>query len=266
MSRKLIIVGQKAGGVGKSTIAIHLAELHRAVGETFVVIDADDKNRTATGGSALSHALPHHNVLWLGCGPSDSAMRANRDAGNAHWDKVRQVLDHEDVILDLGANVIQRFVEYAVGMRAARRWAEDGIDVEVWVPVTNSKVELEEGLSAVKTAGAAFGAAGLRVVRNLRDGAFDAWKGSPQGKALDELEKAGVCVVDFAEAPVPPDGLNAMKKGPWSPFQIAEMGWRATATTLDLPAPVAERTFYGCEDWIDAVKASFVPVALPGKQ
>ncbi len=266
VARKLIIVGQEAGGVGKSTAVLFLAEMWRESGRSFAILDADDKNRTTSGASALSHALPHHVVTWLGTGPTLAEMETDPDRGHAHWDKVRAVLDHHDVLLDLGANTVQRLLEYAVRMRAAKRWAEDGITVEVWVPMNADKINIESGVKALTAAGKAFGGAALRAVRNLRDGGFAGWNGSAQGAALDALEKAGVVFVDLPKAPIPPAGLEAMKRGPWSAFQVCDMGWRDTAQALGLPGPVAERTVYGCEDWIDAVRASFGPVALPGKE
>lgn len=261
--RKLIIVGQEAGGVGKTVTAMHLAEIYRQAGQDLIVLDADDKNLTK-GGSALAHALPHHTVTWLGTGPSLAEMEADSDAGAAHWDKVRAVLDHRSVLLDLGANVVQRLLEYAVRMRAARRWAEDGIEVEFWVPMLSEKVSIEAGVKALSAAGKAFGAAAIRGVHNLRDGDFSGWKGTPQGDVLAALEKVGVVMVDLPKAPIPPEGLKAMKRGVWSPTQVVEMGWAEAASALGLDKRVAERTFYGCEDWIEAVRESWAEVVPEG--
>lgn len=257
MNRKLIVVGTLPGGPGKTTVATFLAEMHRTAGRNFAILDADDKNRTPAGESALAHALPHHSVLWLGTGPSVAEMEANSDVGNGHWDKVRSVLEHQDVILDLGANTVQRFAEYALRMRAAQRWAEDGISVEFWVPFTNDRITLESGVMSLNQGGKAFGGNALRAVRNLRDGDFSGWDGTPQGAALAALENAGIAFVDLPRAPIPPDGLKAMKKGPWSAFQVRAMGRRDAASKLGLPGPIAERTVYGCEDWIEAVSKSW---------
>jgi len=264
--RECIIVGQEAGCVGKTTTVAFLAEFYRESGRLFTVLDADDKNLTTAGGSALAHALPHHTVTWLGTGPSMAEMEANADKGNAHWDKVRAVLDHHDVLLDLGANTVQRLLEYATRMRVARRWAEDGIQIEFWVPVNSDKINIESGVKALRSAGKALGAAGLRAVRNARDGEFGSWMGTPQGLALTALQTAGVAVVDLPKAPIPPDGLKAMKRGPWSPFQIRDMGRIETAAKLGLPAPVAERTVYGCEDWIESVTEAWSGLIPPGKE
>ena len=258
-NRKLIIVGQEAGGVGKTVTALHLADLYAKRGTNLVVLDADDKNRTADG-SALAHSLPGHQVIWLGTGPSIEQMQTDQDAGHAHWDKVRAMLDHESVLLDLGANVFQRLTEYALRMRAARRWAEDGISVEVFVPVVSEKIALEAGLKALGAAGKAFGPAALRCVMNRRDGDFNAWDGTPQGKALAALARSGVRLVDLPKAPIPPEGLLAMRRGPWSAAQVVDMGWRDAAEKLGLPKPVAERTFYGCEDWMAAIESAWSPV------
>jgi len=237
--------------------------MYRAAGTTFTILDADDKNRTAAGESALAHALPGHSVVWLGTGPSLAELENDPDRGSAHWDKVRAVLDHQDVILDLGANTVQRLIEYAVRMRAARRWAEDGITIEFWVPMNCDKINIESGVKALQSAGKAFGGAALRAVRNLRDGGFDGWAGTPQGAALAALEKT-VAFVDLPKAPIPPDGLKAMKKGPWSAHQIRDMGRVETASALGLSGPVAERVVYGCEDWIDAVAAAWAGLVPEG--
>ena len=261
--RKLIIVGQEAGGVGKTVTAMHLAEIYREAGHTLIVLDADDKNRIKTG-SALAHALPHHTVTWLGTGPTLEEMEADPDRGNAHFDKVRTVLDHHSVLLDLGANVVQRLLEYAVRMRAARRWAEDGIEVEFWVPMLSDKISIEAGVKALSAAGKAFGTSAIRGVRNLRDGDFSGWAGTPQGDVLAALEKAGVVMLDLPKAPIPSEGLKAMKRGPWSPGQIVEMGWAATAEALGLDKRVAERTFYGCQDWAESVGKAWGHVVPEG--
>ncbi|MBF0562184.1 MAG: hypothetical protein HQL37_09220 [Alphaproteobacteria bacterium] len=254
--KKIIIVGQEAGGVGKSLLVTFLAEMHRANGQDFIILDADDKNRTAAGGSALAHALPHHQVVWLGTGPRMAELEANPDAGKAHWDKVREVLNNSSVILDLGANTVQKLLEYAVSMRVAKRWSEDGISVEFLVPLTNDKINIESGLKALNAAGKAFGGPALRAVRNLRDGPFSGWAGTPLGAALDGLHTAGVVVADLPKAPIPAAGLEAMKRGPWSPFQVVGMGLAGVAGQLALPDLVAERTLYGCEDWVTAVRES----------
>jgi hypothetical protein len=254
--RKLIIVGVESGGVGKTTTVTFLAEIYRQAGVDFAILDADDKNRTAGGGSALSHALPHHDVVWLGAGPSLSEVEDNPDVVNMHWDKVREVLSHRNVILDLGANTVQRLIEYAVRMRAARRWAEDGISVECWVPMTSERTNLECAVKTLSEAGKAFGPAALRGVRNLRDGGFGAWDGTPQGDALKALAKK-VSFVDLARAPIPLHGLEAMRREMVSPHQIVGLTRAEAAERLGLAEPVAERTLYGCEDWIEAVTAAW---------
>ena len=70
-------------------------------------------------------------------------------------------------------------------------------------------------------------------------------------------------MLDLPKAPVPPEGLKAMKRGPWSPHQIVDMGWKEAAGKLELDARLAERTVYGCEDWITAINTAWAGVLPP---
>ncbi|HLN22814.1 MAG TPA: hypothetical protein VK558_02395 [Patescibacteria group bacterium] len=264
--RKIIIVGQQDGDVGKSTTAIYLAEMHRAAGRNFVVLDADDKHKKASGESSLAHALPNHTVIWLGTGPSLAEMEADPDSTNLHWDKVRTVLDEHDVILDLGANTVQRLLEYAMRMHVAEIWAHDGIEVEFWVPFLSDQGSIETGLEALSMAGKAFGKAALRAVRNHRKGGEFHWTGTPIGNALAAMEKAGVVFVDLPKASIPQVGLTAMDSGPWSAFQVRDMGLAGVTAGLGIDPKqrsVAQRTFFACEDWIKSVTLGWAGL-VPG--
>ena len=264
MGNKLIVVGQEAGGVGKTATTLMLAHFHSHRGTGFVVLDADDKHQTSDG-SALAHALPDNRVIWLGTGPSLDEIEADPDKAAAHWDKVLDVLDHHSVLLDLGANTIQRLIEYALQMRVASRWAAAGIEIEVWIPTLSELSSLDAALKTLARVGEAFGkSAAIRCVRNHRDGSFASWTGTPQGKAMGALEKAGVTFVDLPKAPIPPDGLKAMRMGPWSPSQVLEMGIDGVKDGLGLASKgLAERTFFGCEDWLAETEQAWAGVLPP---
>jgi hypothetical protein len=269
-NRKLIVVGTDDGDVGKTATAIFLAEMYRAAGKEFVVLDADNKNKSATGESSLAHALPHHTVIWMGTGPTLDELESNPDAANVHWDKLRTVLDNHDVIVDIGANTVRRLLEYAIRMRVARRWAEDGIAIEFWVPFLSDTVSIDAGLEALNLAARAFGKAALRAVRNHKKIGFGNLAGTPHGDALAALEKAGVIFVDLPKAQIPQEGQIAMDSGPWSAYQVRQLGIAGVAKMLGLTKGdqrgVVERTVFGSEDWIDGTEAAFGPLVTPKKE
>ncbi|MEI8395233.1 MAG: hypothetical protein WCF85_10890 [Rhodospirillaceae bacterium] len=251
--RTVNIFGTEAGQVGKTTLACHVA--WRALSSSLrpVVLDADDKHRAADGASALVNALPEHDVVWLGTGPTQEVLDEDPDAGWQHWDKVRRVLDKRDVILDLGANTVQRFLEYAAHMRAGTRWREDGITTTVWVPTNSDSAHIDSAVRTANAAATVFGADAVRVVLNRRDGGFEVFDTSPQGKCLAALKSAGIQLFTIPKAKIPPLGLAALKRGPRSAHQVAAWSISEAADQLGLDRLIAERTKFGCEDWIAAI-------------
>ena len=259
------IFGAEAGQVGKTTLGCHISHRSATAGTRPVVLDADDKHRTAAGGSALVNALPDFDVVWLGTGPSQEVVDEDPDAGYQHWDKVRRVLDKRDIVLDLGANTVQRFLEYAVHMRAGARWREEGIATTFWVPTNADTAHIDSALRTAAAAAAVFGADSVRMVLNGRDGRFAVFDGTRHGKGLVALKDAGIRVITLPKAKIPPLGLAALKRGPRSAHQVAAWSIDEVATHLGLDKLVAERTKFGCEDWIAAIDAELGDLLPPPK-
>ncbi len=255
---KLIVVGNTAaGGVGKTTLVQLLAEMNRRGGSELVVMLADDKGKRVDGGVDVADMLPHHKVVWLGAGPDSASIEADPDALNRHWDKLDAVLKEHSVLLDLGANVLQRLGDYATRMRLASRWAKKGIGVEMWVPFNNTPSNIECALTSLQLGATAFGTQALVAVRNEKDGPFTGWDGSPYAKAFKAFEKAGTRVVTLPKCPAPTAGMEAAMRHRVGFFSIADMDEDDVPGALAVDGPVALRTKFGVEDWITATYSQF---------
>lgn len=269
MTNKLIVVGTGAvGGVGKSTLVQFLAEMHRRAGSELVVLLADDKGRDAGGSVDMADVLPGHKVVWLGAGPDAEAIQADPDALNAHWDQLDAVLAKHSVLVDLGANVMQRLVQFAEASYSAKRWAKKGVTVEVWVPFNNDQTNIDAAVEAMRLASTAFGAGSLVAVKNERDGAFSAWDGSANEAAIKALSKRGARVVTLPKCLAPLTGMEAARNARLSWFRVAEEDEETLAKKLGLSEGVAARLKFAVEGWIDAAYEAFkglVPERPVGK-
>ena len=258
----LIVVGTgSAGGVGKTSLVQLLAQMHHFGGSELAVLVADDKGRRADGGLDMAALLPSHKVAWLGAGPDPKEVEADPDALNRHWDQVDTLLKAQSIIIDLGANVLQRLAGYAVAIRAAKRWTAAGVRVQVWVPTNNVPANIAAAGEALELAAKAFGSVSLVAVKNEVRGALPA-------DADAAFKSLGAKVVTLPKCPAPRDGMAAAEAAHLPFFKVADMDEDALAKALNVDSGVAVRTKYGVEEWLDEVYQNFtglVPERQPGE-
>jgi len=268
---KLKIVGTERGGDGKSTLAVVLAGMEEAAGHAITIIDGDDAGRLDAAGvvSRLGQVLKNQEVVWIGAGPDAAAVEANSDALSAHWDKVGKIAAARDCILDLGANTVQKLIEYAGVMNIGARWAKRGIEIECWIPFSCEDESFSKGVKTVRRLHETIPGAKIIAVKNGVDG--ELWKGKPEDKELTALEKAGVVVVSMPKCGAPPAMWDAIKAAKLSPFEVVAMDEVDLAKILGLSkddTDPAERARVKVEQWLAALYKSFkglVPEGVPGK-
>ena len=266
---KLIICGTgSAGGVGKSTLVQLLAEMYRHAGQDMTVLLADDKG--GDDNNSMADMLPEHNVVWLGTGPTADEITDDPDSLHRHWDKLSKVVGKTNLIVDFGANVLQRFVQYADASNSAARWKKAGVDVEVWLPFDNEPSNIDAALDAMKSAAGAFGASKLIAVRNEKSGPFRGWEKSVHAAAIDVLRKRGAVDVVMPKCNAPLDTMEAARKQRLSWFTVAAMAEDDLCKRLGFEDddPVIGRMQNGVAKWIKSIYDNFgslVPSA-PGKE
>ena len=251
-SRKLIIAATgAAGGVGKSTLVQLLAETYRRAGTVPVpvIVVADDKGKKDDIVTA-AELLPDHTVIWIGAGPRQEDVEANIDVLSEHFDRLDATLKTHSVILDCGANVLARVIDYMEKMNAGARWKKRGIEMEIWAPFNNVGDNIACALDTFR-AGAKIGAKVIGV-RNLKDGAFTDFETSVDGAMIKALVDKGGALIDLPKCGAPPAGMEAALKANLNFFTVADMDEDAAAEDLGVSEQVAVRTIVGVGKWIDA--------------
>jgi chromosome partitioning protein len=87
----ILMVGGEKGGVGKSTLATHLAVARRRVGRTVVLVDADPQGTASTWSDARKD---RHDVPQLPC--------VSLRGGKLHVELRELARHYEDVLVDSG--------------------------------------------------------------------------------------------------------------------------------------------------------------------
>jgi len=92
----ILMVGGEKGGVGKTTLATHLAVARRAAGQSVVLVDADSQGTSST----WSDARKEKDVPQLPC--------VSLRGGKVHVE-LRELERHYDVLVDTGGADSQEF-------------------------------------------------------------------------------------------------------------------------------------------------------------
>jgi chromosome partitioning protein len=93
----ILMVGGEKGGVGKTTLATHMAVARRAAGQTVVLVDADSQGTSST----WSDARKEKDVPQLPC--------VSLRGGKVHVELRELARHYEDVVLDTGGADSQEF-------------------------------------------------------------------------------------------------------------------------------------------------------------
>jgi chromosome partitioning protein len=93
----ILMVGGEKGGVGKTTLATHMAVARRAAGQTVVLVDADSQGTSST----WSDAHKEKDVPQLPC--------VSLRGGKVHVELKELARHYEDVVVDTGGADSQEF-------------------------------------------------------------------------------------------------------------------------------------------------------------
>jgi chromosome partitioning protein len=93
----ILMVGGEKGGVGKTTLATHLAVARRTAGRSVVLIDADSQGTSST----WSDARKEKEVLQLPC--------VSLRGGKVHVELMELARHYDDVVVDTGGADSQEF-------------------------------------------------------------------------------------------------------------------------------------------------------------
>lgn len=250
----LTAVGTERGADGKSFVSVFLAEAKRAAAMPVTVVDADDAGRLADGvpASRLGEVLSEHEVILFGAGPADSAIEADADVLNQFWDELGQLARRGDVLVDMGANVVQKFTRYAAEMNIDRRWSQREISIQCVVPICNSDDSFAKGIKTLRNLRAALPSASIFALLNYRDGPFVHWQGTDDWAALKRLEHDRVRILELPRCDAPASAWAALEREKLSPFVAAEMTEEELAQRLQVNEDVAARAQARIVRWISA--------------
>lgn len=94
----IIMVGGEKGGVGKTTLATHLAVARRTLGGSVVLVDADSQGTSSTWSDARKE---HHEVPQVPC--------VSLRGGKVHVELRELARHYNDVVVDTGGADSQEF-------------------------------------------------------------------------------------------------------------------------------------------------------------
>lgn len=188
LMKNFIVVANRTGGQGKTLLA-HLLALSSSPDR--VVMCADTVDDSAGGVSKLGRML--RGVIEIGAGPTAAEVSKDAQSAYGYWDVIGEHLFGDEgnpVILDVGANVVDRIFEWGVvtGFEDA---LGDVVQSSLVVPVVARPKSLSDAADVVREA-VRYGKEGgivfshIILVRNHWQGGFDQVEGGEEYKALKE--------------------------------------------------------------------------------
>lgn len=185
MTKTLWIANTK-GGVGKTTLAIFLANAYLASGATTRLLDCDSRRKLAAFMDS-----PDNPVLGLDIGASADEVRQNPSLAISYWDRLaEEILEGGDVsVVDLGANVDRMVWQWAERSRVSELFKDEQVDMDIFIPVSAEPLAVEGGLQLIEESRKVFPEARRILVLNQVAGSFDSYADTEQMKRLSELKK-----------------------------------------------------------------------------
>lgn len=172
------------GGVGKTTLAIAVADFLLVNQQEPVILEIDSRKRLSS--------FIGETVSFDGA-PSIEDMRKNPNAMLAHYDPVAEALMSSDTILDVGANEDGPFLEYCTLSRLDEDFQEENIQVVTLVPAVMESESIRGALEALASIHSAIPSARRVLVLNERDGSN--WDAYLPAKVLKQLHTQGVSII-----------------------------------------------------------------------
>jgi hypothetical protein len=248
MPRATFVCNSK-GGVGKTTVAVAIAEVYRALhGRAPKMIDCDSRHK-------LCKMLGSEVIGFGLCATTDDLL-ANPDLIVSYWDALGDhILGGNDVVIDLGANVDAQIFEWAARSRIADYLGETGVDIVV--PTTAEPLAIEGARVLLTSAARIFPDSRRVLVLNEAHGRFAGYETADEFRSL--LALPGLHVVRLPKCIS--SLWNDLERDGVSFAKAIELGPEKIGATLGLSRPwVAARALGDLARWGEAVRAAFQPL------
>lgn len=161
--QRLTLIGSAKGGVGKTVVAAAMVDgLALAGHDNVVIVDADLRVQGKRGDNAttLRGLYPGRRVREFNIAPAVRDVVAKGTVVLKHWEPVNNWLaEGRDVIIDMGANVDDDFMDWAEMSGVANFWADDGVVVRFVAVTTADQSALGKAAEALTRVTRIFGGA-----------------------------------------------------------------------------------------------------------
>lgn len=213
-----VLVASRAGGVGKTTTTVMLADALRGMetlskapahvrskvkvqeiedllrmveSQEVQLVDVDVQPGGNGVGSNLANRFPR--VLPVAVAPSTEELAADPSLAYSHFDNLGKALLDRPCLVDFGANVIDAFVKWAALAGIGEDWAAGGIGIDFVAPTTaedRAMTAAADAVEAMQELCLPYGV-DLRcyIVLNQRDGVFEKYANSKHWQRLQALSK-----------------------------------------------------------------------------
>lgn len=222
-----VLVGSRAGGVGKTTTTMAMADakrgfelaktapqevrslpafkdlenlLEKVADPDITLVDVDVQPGTEQTGSNFARRFP--KVVPFALAPSAEALAEDPSLAYSHFDNLGEMLLHKPCLVDFGANVVDAFFNWADMADIGSMWAAKKIGIDFVAPTTaddRAMIAAADAVEAMQRICQPHGV-DLRciIVLNRRDGTFHKYEGSQHWQRLLELgEQAATQTLSF---------------------------------------------------------------------
>ncbi|MBN9149777.1 MULTISPECIES: AAA family ATPase [unclassified Nitrobacter] len=159
-----IIVANEKGGVGKSTLALAIADKLVIAGHSPVVIQIDRQKR-------LSAALGQ-SVITVASDPKAARIDPGKELARFSpvLDAAERAAASAPIVIDIGAGEVGRFSEWAALVDLDEELGEFGFDPVVFVPFTAEAEAIRQAHWTIERLTTAIPRAEIILAENQRDG------------------------------------------------------------------------------------------------
>ena len=188
MARSKLILNQK-GGVGKTALAIPLADHLLTTADGYTIVDADCQAESDGARSSLSAFFPVARRMAISATPE--ALKAKPALAVSHWDQLYELMRGGPVLADFGANVASSLLAWIDRSEVAELLADDGIGVDVITVTTAHPDAVSDALTILRRLNT-LQAPTLRhfLVLNGAAGPFDSYADSAEQAAFAAMVDA----------------------------------------------------------------------------
>lgn len=241
------------GGVGKSVLTMVLSWLYEASWRPLRLIDIDDKAK-------LAEFAGHDRVLSLRIGASAEELRADPSLAYSYWDQLAaEILEH-DTAVDTGANMDRHLLEWARKSELAELFAESGVTMDLYVPITADPLSVMGGLDVLETAAEVFPNCRRILVLNRVGGQFNAYESTPEFERVAAMRAHGLIVLPMetclSEAWT---DFERLKLPPW---KVLTMNAAEVSRQTGLGILAAKRAAGDYAAWIKQLQQTFGPLVV----